>query len=162
MNYHNITKDNMLNGDGLRVVLWVAGCSHNCPGCHNPVTHDPNGGLLFDEDAKKEIFEQLDQDYIDGITFSGGDPMHEANIAEVLSLAKEIRRKYPEKTIWVYTGYTLAQIRNDKSSVGTLRNEILAVADVLCDGPFIEKLFSPEKEWVGSSNQNVIRLGEED
>lgn len=83
MRYHNITKDDMKNGDGLRVVLWLSGCSHKCPGCHNPITWDPNDGLLFDDAAKKEIFDQLDKDYISGITFSGGDPLHEANYEEV-------------------------------------------------------------------------------
>ena len=71
MRYHNITKDDMLNGDGLRVVLWVAGCGHHCKGCQNPITWDPNGGIPFDDAAKAEIFEQLDKDYISGITFSG-------------------------------------------------------------------------------------------
>lgn len=158
MRYHNITKDDMVNGDGLRVVLWVAGCSHNCPGCHNPFTHDPNGGLPFDDAAEKEINEQLEKDYIDGITFSGGDPMHEANIKDVLTLAQKIRKQYPDKTIWVYTGYTLEQLRKDDSEIGQLRNELIKTIDVLCDGPFIESLKSPDKEWVGSSNQNVIRL----
>ena len=74
MRYHNITKDDMLNGDGLRVVLWVAGCGHHCKGCQNPITWDPNGGIPFDDAAKAEIFEQLDKDYISGITFSGGEP----------------------------------------------------------------------------------------
>lgn len=77
MRYHNITKDDMLNGEGLRTVLWVAGCSHNCPQCHNPVTWDINGGLAFDEAAKEELFEELKKDYISGVTFSGGDPLHE-------------------------------------------------------------------------------------
>ena len=84
MRYHNITKDDMLNGDGLRVVLWVAGCDHCCKECHNPVTWDPNGGLFFDEKAKAEIFEELEKDYISGITFSGGDPLHSANAYEVM------------------------------------------------------------------------------
>ena len=74
MQYHNITKDDMLNGDGLRVVLWVAGCGHACPGCHNPITWDAEGGLLFDQAAKAELFTELGKDYISGITFSGGDP----------------------------------------------------------------------------------------
>ena len=73
MRYHNITKDDMLNGEGLRVVLWVAGCSHGCKNCQNPITWDPNGGLPFDEAAKAEIFAELEKDYISGITFSGGD-----------------------------------------------------------------------------------------
>ena len=86
MKYHNITKDDMKNGDGLRVVLWVAGCSHHCKDCHNPVTWDPEGGLVFDEAAKEEIFEQLSKDYISGITFSGGDPLHSANRTGVRTL----------------------------------------------------------------------------
>ena len=95
MRYHNITKDDMLNGDGLRVVLWVAGCNHCCKGCQNPVTWDAAGGLPFDEAAKAEIFEQLDKNYISGITFSGGDPLHPANRVDVRNLAMEIKEKYP-------------------------------------------------------------------
>ena len=79
MQYHNITKDDMLNGDGLRVVLWVAGCGHACPGCHNPITWDAEGGLLFDQAAKAELFTELGKDYISGITFSGGDPLFPGN-----------------------------------------------------------------------------------
>ena len=99
MRYHNITKDDMLNGDGLRVVLWVAGCGHHCKECHNPITWDPDGGLPFDEAAKQEIFEELGKPYISGITFSGGDPLHPANITEVTALAKEIKKKYPDYTV---------------------------------------------------------------
>ena len=95
MRYHNITKDDMLNGDGLRVVLWVAGCEHCCKGCQNPITWDAAGGLAFDEAAKAEIFEQLDKNYISGITFSGGDPLHPANRIDVRNLAMEIKEKYP-------------------------------------------------------------------
>ena len=73
MRYHNITKDDMLNGDGLRAVLWLAGCEHHCKGCQNPITWDPKGGIEFDEAAKAELFELLEKDYISGITFSGGD-----------------------------------------------------------------------------------------
>ena len=94
----------MLNGDGLRVVLWVSGCSHNCKGCQNPITWDPNGGLNFDEAAKQEIFDQLDKSYISGLTLSGGDPLHSANRVDVRDLAREVREKYPKKTIWLYTG----------------------------------------------------------
>ena len=76
MRYHNITKDDMLNGEGLRVVLWVSGCSHHCEGCHNAVTWDPEGGLAFDAAAEEELFSLLSRDYISGITFSGGDPLY--------------------------------------------------------------------------------------
>ena len=97
MRYHNITKDDMLNGDGLRVVLWVSGCSHHCPECQNPVTWDPEEGLLFGEKEKEELFTELAKPYISGITFSGGDPLHAANEAEILALAKEIRSRFPGK-----------------------------------------------------------------
>ena len=93
MRYHNITKDDMLNGEGLRTVLWVAGCSHHCPQCHNPVTWDINGGLVFDEQAKEELFEELKKDYVSGITFSGGDPLYAGNREDVLKLAKEVHEK---------------------------------------------------------------------
>ena len=76
MRYHNITKEDMLNGDGLRTVLWLAGCSHACQGCQNPVTWDVKGGLPFDEAAKEELFEALAPSWISGVTFSGGDPLH--------------------------------------------------------------------------------------
>ena len=94
MRYHNITKDDMLNGDGLRVVLWVAGCEHHCPNCQNPVTWDINGGLEFDEAAKKEIFDELEKNYVSGITFSGGDPLHTQNRKDVGALIEEIKEKF--------------------------------------------------------------------
>lgn len=157
MRYHNITKDDMLNGDGLRVVLWVAGCSHGCKGCHNPITWDPKGGLKFDEKAKQEIFEELEKDYVSGITFSGGDPLHEANIGDVTALAKEIREKYPNKTIWLYTGSVWAQVKH---------LEIVQYLDVLVDGEFQEDKKDNTLHWKGSANQfvidvkNTLKIGE--
>ena len=147
MRYHNITKDDMLNGDGLRVVLWVAGCSHCCKDCHNPVTWDPNGGLYFDEPAKAELFEELKKDYVSGITFSGGDPLHIANVNDVTELSKEIRETFPEKTIWLYTGSTWEEVR---------RMEIVRYLDVLVDGEFVFAKKDPLLCWKGSSNQRVI------
>ena len=91
MRYHNITKDDMLNGDGLRAVLWLAGCEHHCKGCQNPITWDPKGGIEFDEGAKAELFELLEKDYISGITFSGGDPLAPYNAPEVGKLIEEIK-----------------------------------------------------------------------
>lgn len=147
MRYHNITKDDMLNGDGLRVVLWTAGCNHCCKECQNPVTWDPNGGLPFTDVEKAEIFEQLDKDYTSGITFSGGDPLHPANVNDVTALAKEIREKYPQKTIWLYTGSLWEEIRNE---------EIVKYLDVCVDGEFIAALKDVTLQWKGSSNQRVI------
>lgn len=147
MRYHNITKDDMLNGDGLRVVLWTAGCSHGCRGCQNPITWDPDGGLPFDEEARREIFEELEKTYVDGITFSGGDPLHERNLEGVTELAEEIRQKYPDKTIWLYTGYLWEEI----SSLRIVRS-----LDVLVDGPFDLDTRDVTLKWKGSPNQRVI------
>ncbi|MBQ8823068.1 MAG: anaerobic ribonucleoside-triphosphate reductase activating protein [Lachnospiraceae bacterium] len=147
MRYHNITKDDMLNGDGLRVVLWLAGCEHHCPGCHNPVTWNAEGGLFFDEEAKAELLEILERDYISGITFSGGDPLHPANIREVTALAAEIKAKYPGKTIWLYTGEVWENI---------CKEEIVQYLDVLVDGPFAEEKKNVKLLWKGSSNQRVV------
>lgn len=139
----------MLNGDGLRVVLWVAGCNHCCKECQNPITWDCNGGLPFTDAERKEIFDELDKDYISGITFSGGDPLHPANITEVTALAKEIRRRYPEKTIWLYTGALWEEIQGE---------EIVQYLDVCVDGEFEVEKKELLLKWKGSSNQRVINV----
>ena len=151
MRYHNITKDDMLNGDGLRAVLWVAGCTHKCKGCHNPVTWDIEGGIPFDEAAKEELFEALKPDYITGVTFSGGDPLHPANHVEVAVLAKEIKETFPNKTIWLYTGFCWDEIK-------TL--DVVKYCDVIVDGPFVQEEFDGKLHWKGSKNQRVIDVQE--
>ena len=147
MRYHNITKDDMLNGDGLRVVLWVAGCSHCCRECHNPITWDPNGGLPFDETARQEIMDQLDKPYISGITFSGGDPLHAANRLDVRNLMAEIHQKYPDKTIWLYTGDVWENVKH---------YSLMQYVNVLVDGEFMIDKKDTLLRWKGSSNQRVI------
>ena len=147
MRYHNITKDDMLNGYGLRVVLWVAGCAHHCPQCQNPITHDVNGGILFDEAAKEELFNELRKDYIDGITFSGGDPLHPVNVNEIGELIAEINALFPNKTKWLYTGYKFEEIQS---------LPFIPMLDVVCDGKFEIDKFDANLHWVGSSNQGVI------
>lgn len=147
MRYHNITKDDMLNGDGLRVVLWVAGCTHCCKECQNPLTWDPQGGLPFDDAAKQEIFEQLDKDYISGITFSGGDPLHAANRLDVRNLMAEIKENYPDKTIWLYTGDSWENIYH---------YSCMQYVDVVVDGEFVVDLKDTKLRWKGSKNQRVI------
>ena len=149
MNYHNITKDDMLNGDGLRVVLWVAGCNHHCQGCQNPQTWDINSGIPFDNTAKLELFAELDKEYIDGITLSGGDPLHPQNLQSTTKLLKEIKEKYPNKTVWIYTGYTYEQVQE---------KELLKYIDVLVDGPYIKSRRDLNLEYRGSSNQRIIRI----
>ena len=147
MNYHNITKDDMLNGDGLRAVLWVSGCTQCCDGCQNPETWELSSGIEFDKAAHDELFEALAPDYISGITFSGGDPLHPFNREEVLKIAKEIKEKMPEKTVWLYTGFLLEEIKD----VIDLTN-----IDVLVDGEFKQELNDNNLKWVGSSNQRII------
>lgn len=147
MNYHNITKDDMLNGDGLRVVLWVAGCTHRCKGCHNEVTWDIDGGLSFNEHAKKELFDELGKDYISGVTLSGGDPLHPSLLIETGNLINEIKEKFPDKTIWLYTGFDFEDIRHI---------DFIKYIDVIVDGKYIEDLFDIKLHWKGSSNQRVI------
>lgn len=141
----------MLNGEGLRTVLWVAGCSHNCPQCHNPATWDINGGLAFDEAAKEELFEELKKDYISGVTFSGGDPLHEKNRKEIEKLAEDIREKFPDKTIWLYTGYEWEEI----CGLPFLPN-----IDVIVDGEFKIEEKDNSLHWKGSANQRVIDVKE--
>ena len=147
MRYHNITKDDMLNGDGLRVVLWVAGCEHRCHNCQNPITWDINGGLDFDESAKKEIFDELNKDYISGITLSGGDPLHTLNRKDTGALIEEIAEKFPNKTIWVYSGYEWQDVKD---------LPFMKYVDILVDGEFVEKMKDNSIPWRGSSNQKVI------
>lgn len=155
MNYHNITTEDMKNGDGLRSVLWVAGCSHHCKGCQNPVTWDGLGGIYFDEAARNELMESLDHDYVSGITFSGGDPLFTRNRYDVLKLIKEIKEKFPDKTVWMYTGYTYEQLKMFQDN---LLNTIINNVDVLVDGPYIEGLRNVSLKWRGSSNQRVIDM----
>ncbi len=151
MRYHNITHDDMLNGDGLRVVLWVAGCTHQCVQCHNPITWDIEGGIPFDEAAHEEIMSELQKDYISGITFSGGDPLHPANRADVAALITEIRETYPHKTIWLYTGFVWDEIK---------KLPFIAQVDVVVDGPFQIEKRDVKLHWRGSSNQRVINVKE--
>jgi anaerobic ribonucleoside-triphosphate reductase activating protein len=159
MNYHNITTDDMLNGPGLRTVLWVAGCSHHCKGCQNPETWDPEGGIPFDMKAFNEILDNLNKPYITGITFSGGDPLHENNIKDVLCIIDFIRGTYEyTKSIWLYTGYTYEELLTMSETNADI-NAILSYIDGLVDGEFIEEQKDINTEWAGSTNQKVITKG---
>ena len=179
MNYHNITYPDQNNGDGLRVVLWLSGCSHHCKGCQNPQTWDANSGVLFDESAKEEIFKELNKDYISGITLSGGDPLNEANLDGVLGLVNQIRLLFPQKTIWLYTGYRVRGIQEglfvltpnvitdkisdhkeiiDRVNDDVKRSDIIKKCDVLIDGRYVEEKRDITLKWRGSSNQRVINV----
>lgn len=167
MNYLKIEHEDVCNGTGLRVVLWLSGCSHHCYNCQNPQTWDPNSGIPFDESAKQEIFNELSKDYISGITFSGGDPLHENNLDEVLKLVKEIRISFPEKTIWLYSGYNF-DLLNSKyneykytpfvanADEWLTRWEIISNVNVLVDGEYIDEQKDLTLKFRGSKNQKVI------
>lgn len=167
MNYLKIEHEDVCNGTGLRVVLWLSGCSHHCYNCQNPQTWNPNSGIPFDESAKQEIFNELSKDYISGITFSGGDPLHENNLDEVLKLVQEIRISFPEKTIWLYSGYNF-DLLNSKyneykytsfaanADEWLTRWEIISNVDVLVDGEYIDEQKDLTLKFRGSKNQRVI------
>lgn len=150
MNYHKIITDDQLNGDGLRVVLFVSGCDHHCKNCQNPQTWDQNSGQKFTNKEKEKILQMLSEDYISGITLSGGDPLYSANIDCIYDLIKSIRNKYGiTKDIWLYTGYKFEDILS-------FSKELIKNIDVLVDGEFIEELADKKYKWAGSTNQRVI------
>ena len=155
MKYHNITKDDMLNGEGLRVVLWVSGCSHKCPGCQNAITWDPNDGVEFDDKAIEEIYHELDQEWCSGITLSGGDPLYLGNRKMIRDLVTNIRELYPSKTIWCYTGYTFEELIAQREVDKNL-DDILHNIDVLLEGKFILSQKEDKLHYVGSANQRII------
>lgn len=165
MNYHNITYPDMNNGDGLRVVLWLSGCTHHCKGCQNSQTWDFNSGIEFDVNAENELFDELKKDYISGITFTGGDPLHEKNINKVYDLINRIRHLFPNKSIWLYTGYII-NVNNgifkckpsSNNTNDSLRSKIIQECDVVIDGQYIEAQRDVMLKWRGSLNQRVIDI----
>lgn len=185
MNYHNIAYSDMNNGEGLRVVLWLSGCSHKCKGCQNPQTWDANSGIPFDGSSKEELFRELDKDYISGLTLSGGDPLFEGNLDDVLDLVTEINKRYntpqydnqirlsiPKKSIWLYTSYTWENIFDKQLYVANIpysnrlndlyifikRKRIISKCDVLIDGQYIESQRDITLPYRGSYNQRLIDI----
>ena len=153
MKYHKIEKCSVENGLGVRTVLYVSGCIHKCKQCHNPETWDFNSGNEFTQEVKEELFNCLSHSYIDGLTLSGGDPL--CSYDEVLSLVKEVKEKFPTKTIWLYTGYTLEEL------LETQREAILEHIDVLVDGRFIKELRDITLAFRGSTNQRILYKGKD-
>lgn len=162
MNYHVVRTDDMLNGSGLRVVLFVSGCNHHCPECHNPETWDKDSGQLFDDNAIEEILKELNNNYISGLTLSGGDPLNYSNLPDVYELIKVVKEKCPNKNIWIYTGFTWDSIYHPVTDSGlddlylNLRKAVANACDVLVDGRFIKDLADVNYPWCGSTNQRVI------
>lgn len=155
--YHS----DLLNGVGLREVLFFSGCEHKCKGCFNEFTWDPDTEQAHKwcESDYQELYNNLSKSYISGVTLSGGDPLSKWNESDVLDLVKRLRDDFGNsKTIWCYSGYTFEYLNSlpDDSP----KKQVLNYIDVLCDGPFVKHLKSPNKPWVGSENQRVINVPE--
>lgn len=158
MNYIQITKNDIANGTGVRTVLWVSGCSHHCDECHNPQTWNPNAGKPFDQNALNSLLETLSKPYIEGITFSGGDPLYDKNVKDISNIIKCIKKEYPNKNIWLYTGYTIEDIFSSDTEEAILRQQIILNCDVLVDGRYDKQKRNISLPWCGSSNQRVINI----
>lgn len=162
MRYAKIETNSVSNGTGIRVVLYVQGCSVHCPGCHNESTWDFNGGQIFTEKELNIIFNELDKPYVKGITFSGGHPLEYPNLSDCLELAANIKINYPNKDIWLYTGYTLKEsdFKLSEEYGGRQNGKTLAsflrLCDVIVDGPFIENQRDLTLKFRGSQNQRLI------
>lgn len=145
MRIANYIHDSIVDGEGLRFTLFVQGCRHNCKGCHNPQTHDPNGGREITE--QEIIAEMLSNPLLDGLTLSGGEPFdQDASCAIIAKAAKDAGLN-----VWAYTGYTLEQLQEKNT-------ELLPLVDVLVDGPFMLDQRSLSLKWRGSHNQRIIKL----
>lgn len=147
MNYDRYYTCDVLNGEGLRVVLFVTGCAHACPGCHNKALWNRKAGQEFTQDILDEVLAAcVDHD---GLTLSGGDPLHPANRAEVENICRQFKARYPEKDIWLWTGYRYEEVQH---------LSLMQYLDVLVDGLY-EQGLPTSKPWRGSDNQRLIRLG---
>lgn len=151
MNYGKIKTYDIADGPGVRVSLFVSGCTHHCPGCFNKETWDFDYGEVFGNTEQFKILEELQHEYIQGLSILGGEPFEPQNRGAVLDLVKRVRVAYPDKDIWCYSGYTLEHLLRDEES-----REILNHIDVLVDGPFVEAKRSLMLRFRGSSNQRII------
>ena len=159
MNYAEIKYFDIANGEGVRTTLFVSGCSHHCKHCFQPETWSFSYGQEFTDDVADKILATLDEPFIDGLTFLGGEPMEAVNQHGLVVLAREAKRRHPEKTVWCYTGDTYEELADPTSPRHTDdTEEFLACIDILVDGLFIEELHSITLRFRGSSNQRIIDL----
>lgn len=158
MNYGEIKLNDIADGPGVRVSLFVSGCTHHCRGCHNPETWNFGFGKLYTEETESYILDALDRDEIEGLTFLGGEPFEPQNSIVLNELAKKSRLRFPEKTIWCYSGYLFDEIHHDTMKGGSVSKELLYNLDVLVDGEFIEAKKSLMLQFRGSSNQRLIDI----
>lgn len=148
MRYNKIRKMDIADGPGVRVSIFMQGCTFNCKQCFNPDTHDFNGGKEFTQDTINRILELGENETIKGLSILGGEPMHPKNIEGTTELAKAFKEKFPEKTVWSWTGYSFDKDLKDK--------EVSKYIDVLVDGQYVDELRNPKLKYCGSSNQRVI------
>ena len=149
MNYCGLNKNDIANGEGVRVSLFVSGCRNHCIGCHNPEAWDFSYGQPFTKDTEKEIIEALRPAWIQGISILGGEPCEEENERVLIPFLQRIRAELPDKDIWLFSGYTYEMLRGE---------EILRYIDVLVDGPFLLEQKGISLPFRGSRNQRIIRL----
>lgn len=149
MRYNKIRKMDISNGPGVRVSIFMQGCTFNCKNCFNPETHDFNGGKEFNDEVINKVLDVGSNDYIVGLSILGGEPLHPKNILGTIELAKSFKEKYPEKSIWVWSGFLYENVVN---------KDIFKYIDVLVDGTFKEELHDPRLKWCGSKNQRVIDI----
>ncbi len=152
MRYHKIRRMDIANGEGIRVSIFMQGCAFHCKNCFNPETWDFDGGLEFTDDTIQEVLDLCDRSEVAGLSILGGEPMHPQNIEGTTKLAKAFKERFPNKNIWVWTGFLM-----DRDLKG---KEVLNYLDVLVDGQFVEELHNPLLKWKGSSNQRVIDVKE--
>lgn len=159
MNYAKINKNDIANGIGVRVTLFVSGCTHFCKGCFNSEAWDFNYGQPFTTEVEEELLEALAPSWIDGLTLLGGEPMEPQNQRALLPFLKRIKEMYPQKTIWCFSGYTLEdELLKDSRARCEVTDEMLSLIDVLVDGEFVEELKDISLRFKGSSNQRLIDL----
>lgn len=161
MNFGEIKKCDIANGEGVRVSLFVSGCTHHCKGCFNAQTWDFNFGEPFTEEVENSLLEDLAPNYVVGLTLLGGEPMEPENQRALVPFLRKVKEKLPKKTIWCYTGYTLdTDLVKGGRAFCEVTEEMLSMMDVLVDGEFVEALKDIRLVFKGSSNQRIINLKE--
>lgn len=158
MNYAKINKNDIANGIGIRVTLFVSGCTHYCKGCFNKEAWDFDFGQLFDEGVQNELLEALSPSYISGLTLLGGEPMEPQNQRCLVEFLEKVKKIYPQKTIWCYSGYTFEELTGESRARCEVTDEILSLVDILVDGEFQEELKDISLRFRGSSNQRIIDM----
>lgn len=162
MHYATIKKFDIANGEGVRVSLFVSGCSHRCPGCFNDVAWPFEYGQEFTKETEDEIIEACNNSYIKGLSLLGGEPFEKVNQLGLISLIRRFKKEFPNKDIWCYSGYLFdAEILNENSKIQTkVTRELISYIDVLVDGKFVLELKDISLKFKGSSNQRVIDVKE--